>query len=179
VSGPECNDGTTHGKWLSETTRPLETLSGAEFLRNFHQYWLEHGGKEAKDPLRKTFQALQQVTATGNESACAWTSKLMWHAVSVENPFSAKHKYLWREFESVIYKGREPDWEEAQEPLKMRPNDKQNVQMEISATKLKPPWKEQWQVRWVQALAPRNPKWQHWLCTHKPMPDPSRKLVAM
>jgi hypothetical protein len=58
VSGPKCNDGTIHGKWLSETTKPLERSLEAEFLRNFHQYWLEHGGREVKDPLKKTLQAL-------------------------------------------------------------------------------------------------------------------------
>jgi hypothetical protein len=58
VSGPECSNKTIHGKWLSETTRPSERSSEIELLKNFHQYWLGRDGKEVKDPLRKTLQAL-------------------------------------------------------------------------------------------------------------------------
>jgi hypothetical protein len=77
VSGPECNGEMTHGRWSSETTRPLEILSETKFLRNFYQYWLERGGREVKDPLKKTLQALRQVTVAGIESTCKWTGKLM------------------------------------------------------------------------------------------------------
>jgi hypothetical protein len=143
VSGPECSSKTTHGRWSLETTRPLERLSEVKFLKNFHQYWLECGGKEVKDPLKKTLQALQQVTMAGNELTHAWIGKLMQHAISIEDPSSTKHKYLWREFELAIHEGREPDWEGAQKPLKTQPDDKQNTWMEISAIKFEPSWKEQ------------------------------------
>jgi hypothetical protein len=53
MNGLECSDRTTHGRWLSETTKPLEKSLGIEFLKNLHQYWQECGGKGVKDPLRK------------------------------------------------------------------------------------------------------------------------------
>jgi hypothetical protein len=116
----------------------------------------------------------------------------------IEGPFSTEHEYLWREFESAIHEGRKPKWEGAQKPLKMQPNNEQNTRMEISTIKFEPPWKEQmqhmlmkwrnkpegtwnpdWQVHWVQALAPRNSKWQHWLHTCEPTLDLNHELVVM
>jgi hypothetical protein len=137
ANGPECNDRTIHGKWLSETTRPLGRLSEAKFLRNFYQYWLECGGREAKDPLKKTLQALRQATMAGIESMRRWTGKLMQHVATTKGSSSTEHEYLWREFESAIHEGRELKWEEVQKLLET----KQDAQMKISTIKVKPPWK--------------------------------------
>jgi hypothetical protein len=104
----------------------------------------------------------------------------MQHAITLDKLYSTKHKYLWEELELALCEGRKPDWERFWKALQS--HNEQETQMEISAIKFKPPWKEQWwhvfeqmHKQWnrekaqipdwklclVQALAPQNPKWQH------------------
>jgi hypothetical protein len=84
-------------------------------------------------------KALRLAAAADIDGTREWTGKLARHATSLDKPFSAKHEYLWEEFESALREGRKAKWSEPRKPSKdCFCNEQDSRNMEISAIRFEP-----------------------------------------